>query len=426
MASSVTQGRRLPRWSEVRPLLSNPGKRPSRLERAATVDDLRALARRRAPRGVFDYVDGGAESERSMARARAAYDAVTFQPRVLIDVSAVDTSTTILGRTAAMPLVLAPTGFSRMVHTDGEVGVARAASTHGVPYALSTMGTTGPERLAQEVPGCDRLFQLYVWRDRARSRDLLARAVAGGYHALVLTVDVPVAGARLRDLRGGFTIPPRLTARTVANIATRPRWWADALTSEPVSFASFTESPAALETVVNTMFDPAVTWDDVAWLRQEWPGQLVIKGIQRLADVDRAVTEGVDGLVLSNHGGRQLDRSGAPLDLLPRAVDRSAGAVELYVDGGVRCGADVAAAVALGATACWIGRPYLYGLMAGGSAGVARCLEIFAIDLHRTMQLLGARDVTELTTDLVGSAPLPEPHLVRSAAVPHHVEAVLD
>ena len=400
----MTPARRLPRPSELRPLLGAGAPRRSRLERAADVADVRELARRRTPRPVFDYVDGAAEDERSAAASRRAFDEIVFTPRVMRDVAQVGPTTQLLGERASMPLVLAPTGFTRMMHTAGEPAVAAAAASAGIPYALSTMGTTSPERLAADSPGADLWFQLYVWQDRARSEELLARASASGFRVLVVTLDVPVAGARLRDDRNGLTIPPRLSLRTLAGFARHPRWAYDALTTEPLSFASFSDRPADLTSIINTMFDPSVTWADVEWLRRQWSGPLVLKGIQHVDDARRAVDAGADALVLSNHGGRQLDRAIAPLDLLPDVVTAVGGRTEIYLDGGVRSGADVAAAVALGADACLVGRPYLYGLMAGGQGGVQRVLDIFQGEFTRTLRLLGARDVAELRDDRVAAS----------------------
>jgi L-lactate dehydrogenase (cytochrome) len=375
-----------------------------RLARVPSVEDLRVVARRRSPRGVFDYVDGGAEGEISIARARAAWNRVEFSPKVLQDVDAVDASASILGRSARLPVILGPTGLTRAVHHSGEVGVARAAADAGVPYSLSTMSTTSIEDLAAAVPQADRWFQLYMWRDRGASAALLDRAASSGYRTLVLTVDVPVAGGRLRDQRNGFTVPPTLGARTMLDMARHPRWCANLLTTGPLTFASFDSSPGSIAGLIADMFDPAVTWDDLAWVRDRWPGSLVLKGVQRCDDAAQAASLGVDGLVVSNHGGRQLDRSPAPVTLLPEFRARLQDSVELYVDGGVMSGADVAAAVGLGADAVLIGRAYLYGLMAGGEAGVRRVLALMEQELRRTMQLLGVREVQALRS---GSVRLP-------------------
>ncbi|MFM7536341.1 MAG: alpha-hydroxy-acid oxidizing protein [Acidimicrobiales bacterium] len=397
--------RRLPRPAELRPLVrvSWPAgsRRARRLARAVTIEDLRTLATRRAPRAAFDYTDGGAESEVSMRRARAAFEQVVFHPRVLRDVSRVDPSTTVLGRPVPFPLVLAPTGFTRLMHTDGEIAVARAAQRAGVPYALSTVGTTAPEELAAAVPGVRRWFQLYVWKDRARSRELLARVRASGFDALVLTVDVPVAGARWRDVRNGMTLPPALTMRTVLDAARRPAWWFDFFTTAPPSFATLGGPGGSPAELINSTFDPSVTLDDIAWLRDEWDGPVLVKGIQTVADAQAVVDLGVDGIVVSNHGGRQLDRTVAPIELLAPVVDAVGTRCEVLVDGGVRSGADVAAAVALGARAVLVGRPYLYGLMAAGEDGVARAVEILQTGFVRTMQLLGVTEVAALDRSLV-------------------------
>jgi L-lactate dehydrogenase (cytochrome) len=401
----VTPPRRLPRPAELRPLLrlSRPAgsRRARRLARAVTIEDLRALAGRRAPRAAFDYTDGGAESEVSLARSRAAFERMVVHPRVLRDVSHVDPSTTVLGRSVPFPLVLAPTGFTRLMHTAGEVAVARAAERAGVPYALSTVGTTSPEDLAKAVPGVRRWFQLYVWKDRARSQELLARVRAGGFEVLVLTVDVPVAGARLRDVRNGMTLPPQLTARTVIDAARRPAWWFDFLTTEPPSFATLGGPGGSPAELINATFDPSVTLDDIAWLRDEWDGPVVVKGIQTMADARAVAGLGVDGIVVSNHGGRQLDRAVTPIEVLPAVVDAVGSQVEVLVDGGVRSGADIAAAVALGARAVLVGRPYLYGLMAAGEDGVARSIEILRTGYTRTLQLLGVTETAGLDRSCV-------------------------
>lgn len=392
--------RQVPRFSELRPLLqlAGPPRRASRVAAAASIDELRGLARKYTPRAAFDYVDGAAETELSYARSRDAFDRVEFRPQVLRDVSAPDPSTTILGRPSALPLVLAPTGFTRMMHHRGEFAVAPAAAAAGVPYALSTMGTVSPERLsaAQGDDGADRWFQLYLWRDRAASKELLARAAESGYRALVLTVDTPVAGARLRDVRNGLTIPPALTARTLADMGRHPSWWLNLLTTEPLTFASLTSTDGTVASMVDNVFDPSASMDDLDWLRGAWTGPLVVKGVQTAADARRVVDAGADAVVVSNHGGRQLDRAVTPLEELPAVLDQVGDRAEVYLDGGVRNGADVVAAVALGARACLVGRAYLYGLMAGGEAGVARALEILSSDVRRTMALLGTPSIDQL------------------------------
>ncbi|MCV2489987.1 alpha-hydroxy-acid oxidizing protein [Geodermatophilus sp. YIM 151500] len=400
--------RRAPRLAELRGLLPPRPALPTtaqRLALAADIGDLRALARRRAPRMVFDYVDGAAEAERSLRASVDAFDRVTFHPRVLRDVRTVSTATEVLGRRIAMPLVLGPTGFTRMVHREGEPAVARAAAAAGVPYTLSTMGTTTAAEVAAAAPEGWNWFQLYVVRDRERTRDVLALARDAGMEVLVLTVDVPVAGARLRDVRHGMTIPPSLRWRSALQAVRHPAWWFDFVTSEPLAFATVGGAPDDLAGIVNTMFDPSVTLPDIEWIRGEWPGRIVVKGVQDVADAAELVQVGVDGIVVSNHGGRQLDRAPAPLDLLPSVRDAVGDATTLFLDGGVRSGGDVAAAVALGASAAFVGRAYLYGLMAGGEAGVHRALAILRAELERTMQLLGVRETGELTREAASLRP---------------------
>jgi L-lactate dehydrogenase (cytochrome) len=389
--------RRVPRWSELRPLLRpRPVQRNGtdrRLARAATLDDLRLLARRRAPRAVFDYTDGAAGNEISLRRSREAWARVEFRPSVLRDVSSVDTSVDVLGRRAALPFAFAPTGFTRLMHTEGEPAVARVAARTGVPYALSTMGTTSLEALAAAVPTARSWFQLYLWRDREASRDLVARALAAGYEALVLTVDTPVAGARLRDVHNGLTIPPALSLRTVADAALHPRWWADLLTTEPLEFASLRSWGGTVAELVDRVFDPSASLADIAVLREAWPGSLVVKGIQSPEDARAVVDAGADAVVVSNHGGRQLDRSPTPLEQLPAVVAAVGDRAEVYLDGGIMDGADLVAAAALGARTCLVGRAYL--------CGVQRAAAILAGEVQRTLRLLGVTSVEELTPDRV-------------------------
>ncbi|MFM2078710.1 MAG: hypothetical protein RJA49_2600 [Actinomycetota bacterium] len=409
MAGPSNIRRQLPRWSELAPLLTmspRTGTRDERrVARAVDLDGLRTLALRRTPRSVFDYVDGGAEEEIAMRRAREAFQRVEFLPRVLQNVHTVDTSTTVLGVRSELPFVLAPTGYTRMMHAAGEPAVARVAAKAGIPYTLSTVGTTSPEDVAAASGDGRRWFQLYVWRDRERSGALIERAERAGFDTLVLTVDVPVTGGRLRDVRHGLTIPPTLTARTFLDGALHPRWLFDFLTTPPLEFASMTTENLSLEEQAQLMFDDAVVWDDLHWFRDIWPGKLVVKGVQRLDDAARLPDYGVDGVVLSNHGGRQLDRAPTPLELLPEVVHEVGDKLEVMIDTGVRSGADVVAAVALGATAVLVGRAYLYGLMAGGEAGVQRVVDLFAADVRRTLQLLGVTSIAELDPSCVRLRP---------------------
>jgi L-lactate dehydrogenase (cytochrome) len=401
--------RRLPRWSELRPLLRprpvqlDPTQR--RLSRALTIADLRAAAKRRTPRAVFDYTDGAAETETSLRRAREAFERVEFRPRVLRDVTVVDTATSLLGRPSALPLAFAPTGFTRMMHHQGERAVVRVAGEVGIPYALSTLGTTSIEDVAAAAPAARKWFQLYVWRDRGAGKELVERAQAAGYEALILTVDVPVAGARLRDARNGLTIPPSLTLRTVLDAAAHPWWWFNLLSTDPLEFASLTSWEGTVAELINRMFDPSLTVQDLSWLRETWSGPLIVKGIQHVDDARMVVDAGADAVVVSNHGGRQLDRAATPLEVLPAVVDAVGDRAEVLLDGGVRSGADVVAAVALGAKGCLIGRAYLYGLMAGGERGVRRAVDILAGEIVRTLQLVGIDGVGALRPDHVRLRP---------------------
>ncbi|MDH3539054.1 MAG: alpha-hydroxy-acid oxidizing protein [Acidimicrobiia bacterium] len=391
--------RRLPRWAEIKPLikLRRPGFGPeARLASAASIWDLRTIARRRTPRAAFDYTDGAADEEATLRHNRAAYRRVEFLPSVLRDVSDVDTSTSLLGQPSSMPLALAPTGFTRMMQHEGEAAVARAAARAGIIYTLSTLGTSSPEDVAAAAPDLNRWFQLYLLQDPGSREELLERARAAGYAAVVLTVDTPIAGARLRDVRNGLTIPPSLTWRTLLGMARHPAWWFNLLTTEPLEFASFRTFDGTVAELIAHVFDPSLSWSDVEWTRDQWDGPLVVKGIQSAEDARRAADHGADAIVVSNHGGRQLDRVPSTFELLPEVVDAVGDRVEVYVDGGIMDGADVVAAVAQGARAAFIGRAYLYGLMAGGEHGVDRALEMFASGIARTMQLLGVGSIAEL------------------------------
>jgi L-lactate dehydrogenase (cytochrome) len=392
--------RRLPRPNELAQILRPKPFVLDRIDRrlsgAHTIGDLRAVARRSVPRAVFDYTDGAAESEQSLLRARRAFRAVEFHPNILRGVSDVDTSVTVLGQRAELPFAFAPTGFTRMMHHEGERAVARVAQQTGVPYALSTMGTTSIEAVAEVAPRARRWFQLYVWRDRGAGDELMRRAHEAGYDTLLLTVDTPVSGARLRDLHNGLTIPPRLTLRTFAEGALHPHWWMNLLTTEPLTFASLTSTGGPLAEMVNAMFDPTLSLDDLDHVRATWPGKLVVKGVQNVDDAAEVVKRGADAVLLSNHGGRQLDRAPTPLELLDPTLDAVQDRAEVWVDTGVTCGGDIVAALAMGAKEVLIGRAYLYGLMAGGERGVRRAVEILRAEIVRTMQLLGVRTIAEL------------------------------
>jgi len=403
--SQVKVKRRIPSPKDLaqllrfRKIILSPRKR--RLTRALTIYDLRDIAKRRTPQAPFDYTDGGADTESSLTRARAAYEKLEFQPKILLNVKDVDLSVQMLGKKMSMPLGIAPTGFTRMMQTEGEYAGACAAADAGIPYTLSTMGTRSIEDVAKAAPTGRNWFQLYMWKDRDRSMALVDRAKAAGFDTLVLTVDVPVAGARLRDVRNGMTIPPSLTSKTILNAIPRPAWWINFLTTDPLKFASLDSWNGTVAELLDSMFDPTVTYEDLKWIREQWQGNLVVKGIQNVDDAVMSIDAGADAIILSNHGGRQLDRAPVPLHLLPEVIKAVGNKAEVHVDTGIMHGADVVAALASGAKFTWIGRAYLYGLMAGGKPGVDRTLEILRTQITRTMKLLGARTVAELNPDHV-------------------------
>ncbi|MEE9299340.1 MAG: alpha-hydroxy acid oxidase [Acidimicrobiia bacterium] len=378
-----------------------------RLARAASVADLRAIAKRRLPGGVFDYIDGGAEDEMALARNVEAFRRLEFRPRVLQGVGETDPSSTLLGKPLAFPLVLAPTGFSRIAHPMGELAVARAAQRAAIPYALSTLGTRSIEEVAAVSSG--RLwFQVYVWRDRGLVQEMVARAAAAGYEALCLTVDATVIGRRERDVRRGFTLPPKLGLDTIIDGILHPGWTWDFVRSDPIMFANVVgrsvedgSDPVSLAEWLNGQFDPGLSWSDLEWLREVWEGPIIVKGIQTVADAVAAADEEVEAIVVSNHGGRQLDSAPATLELIPPVVDAVGDRLEVIVDGGVRRGADIVKALALGARAAMAGRAYLYGLGAAGEAGVDHVLEMLEADVRRTMALVGAATVADLSPDHV-------------------------
>lgn len=392
--------RQFPNVRELAPLLQP--KRPvirsvqRRLDSALTISDLRLLAKKRAPKAAFDYTDGAAEAELSLERARQAFADVEFHPSILRDVAEVNTEATVLGETSALPFGIAPTGFTRMMHAAGEVAGATAAEAAGIPYALSTMGTTSIEAVADAAPNGRNWFQLYMWKDRDRSMALVERAAAAGFDTLLVTVDVPVAGARLRDVRNGMSIPPAITPSTVLNTIPKVRWLWNFLTTAPLEFASLDQWDGTVAELLDTMFDPTVTYEDLDWIRSQWPGKVVVKGVQTLDDAKRLASAGVDAVLLSNHGGRQLDRAAIPFHLLPDVAREIGRDVEIHLDTGIMSGTDIVAAVAMGATFTLIGRAYLYGLMAGGRAGVDRSIEILSEEICRTMKLLGVGSLAEL------------------------------
>jgi L-lactate dehydrogenase (cytochrome) len=373
-----------------------------RFEHCHNLEDLGRLARRRLPRPVWDYLEGGADDEVTAGRNCAAFDRYELRPQALVDVERIDTSVEVLGARIDWPAVLAPAGMSRLFHTAGELAAARSARRNGTLCCLSTLATTSIEDVgaASDGPKC---FQVYVLRDRGLTREYLERCRAAGFGSLCLTVDVPVAGNRERDRRNGMTLPPRLTARRLLEFLRCPAWCRDFLISKRIEFAnigqrSTTEQRAAGGVVqyLDKQFDRRVTWQDAAWLAREWGGPLAIKGILNANDAQRCVDSGATAVVVSNHGGRQLDGVPAPIDALEEIVDAVGGRAEIILDGGVRRGTHVVKALALGATACMIGRGYLYGLAAGGEAGVDRALSLLRSEIERDLALLGCASVREL------------------------------
>ena len=396
--------RRIPKVKDLAPLMQFKKvdfSATARLKRASTIADLRTIAKRRTPQAPFDYTDGAAEAEITLNRARQAFMDLEFRPGILRNVESVDLSTDVLGRTAAMPFGIAPTGFTRMMHSEGEYAGSRAAEAAGIPYTLSTMGTASIEDVAAAAPSGRNWFQLYLWTDRDRSMELIERASKAGNDTLMVTVDTPVAGARLRDVRNGMTIPPALTLKTVLDASYRPGWWFNFLTTEPLAFASLSRYSGTVADLVDSMFDPTLTFDDLDWLRGTWKGRLVVKGIQTVDDAKSVVDHGADGIVISNHGGRQLDRAPVPLHLLPEIASALKGKTCIMLDTGIMSGGDIIAALALGADFTLVGRAYLYGLMAGGRRGVDRSIEILRGEMTRTMKLLGVNRIADLNPDHV-------------------------
>ena len=378
-----------------------------RLAKVGNVDDLRLLAKRRLPGGVFDYFDGAAEDEVTKVENSSAFSKVELRPRVLVDVSSIDTSTTIMGQPVPFPIALSPTGFTRIAHPDGELAVARVAGAVNLPYTLSTLGTRSIEEVAKVATG-PLWYQLYVWKDRGLSRELVERARDNGYKAIMLTVDTPVFGRRERDVRRGFTLPPKIGLETFVDGILHPKWTWDFVRSEPITFSAVAgrksvdgSTAVTLSDYVNSQFDPTLSWKDLDWIREVSGLPLMLKGIQSVEDAKLAVELGVDAIALSNHGGRQYDGAPAPVALLPRVVDAVGDSIEVLVDGGVRRGGDVVKACALGARAVMFGRPYLYGLGAGGEMGVRWAIDHITSGVTRTMGLIGETSITKLSPGVV-------------------------
>jgi len=400
--------RQLPRWKNIKPLLGwgvpKTFFQDRKLNSAVNLAELRLLAKRRVPKAVFDYVDGGANDELAYARSQEIYSKIEFKARVLRDVSVIDLKTKILGKESALPIIFAPTGYTRMMHYQGEIMVAKVCDENNLIYNLSTMGTTSSKEIGEQVPSVRRWFQLYLWRDREQSLKFIEEARAAGFEGLMLTVDTAVGGIKWRDMRNGLTVPPKIGFKTFFDMALKPKWWFNLLTTAPLEFATFRNFNKPLSEIAAKVFDPAVTFEDVKWLRSVWQGKLIIKGIQTVSDAQELARIGVDAIVLSNHGGRQLDRSVVPLELLPEvrtALGPKGSGVEIYIDGAVMSGADCLAAVALGADAVLIGRAYLYGAMAAGKNGVEKVVEILRFEMETALKLMGAKNLSELSPEFI-------------------------
>ena len=400
--------RQFPRWKNIKPLLGwSLPKFPledRKLKRAVNLQEMRLLAKKRVPKAVFDYVDGGANDEISYQRSAEVFSKVQFNARVLRDVSKIDLTTKIAGKDSALPIIFAPTGYTRMMNYEGEPMVAQVCEENNLIYSLSTMGTTSSQEIADQVPGVRRWFQLYLWRDRSQSLQFIYGAKEAGFEGLILTVDTAVGGIKWRDMRNGLTVPPKITLKTFFDMALKPKWWANLLTTAPLEFATFRNFNKPLSEIAATVFDPAVTFADVKWLRSVWKGKLIIKGIQTVDDAKQLAKIGVDAIILSNHGGRQLDKSVVPLEILPevrKAVGKKGKGTQIYIDGAIMSGSDVLAAIALGADAVLIGRAYLYGAMAAGREGVQKVVETLRFEMETAMKLMGARNINELTPEFV-------------------------
>ncbi|MCX6429752.1 MAG: alpha-hydroxy acid oxidase [Actinobacteria bacterium] len=400
MAKVIKSKRNLPNlpyfYSLIEWTLPNLNRRKSASRKAQTIHDLARSAKKRVPRVVYDYVEGSAFDEIGSARSSAALRRVQFNARTLRDVSNLDSSEMILGQKVDLPIIFSPTGYTRLMHHVGEPAVASVASKNNLIYSLSTMGTTSPEELTAAVPLGRKWFQLYVMQNRADSVAVINQARRAGFEALILTVDTPVSGLRLRDFRNGLTIPPRIRPGTVLAIARKPVWWINLFTTKKLEFAAFRGWDKSLVELAATIFSPAISFDDVKWLQETWKGPVIVKGVQSVEDAITLAKMGVEGIVLSNHGGRQLDRGPVPVELLPDVVKAVGKKLDVYIDGSIMSGQDVYAAIALGAKAVFIGRAYLYGLMADGERGVEKVVELLRRDFLNTMALTGNRTLAEV------------------------------
>jgi L-lactate dehydrogenase (cytochrome) len=379
-----------------------------RLSKVADVGDLRAMAKKRMPAGCFDYIDGAAQDEVTAAANVSGYGDYYFRPRVLRDVTSVDTTTTLFGSEVPVPLMIAPTGFDRIAHSQGELAVARAAERAGIPYSLSTMGTRSIEEIAAVSDG-RKWFQVYVWRDKPLLKEMLERAAVSGFEGIMITVDTAVLGRRERDVRRGFSLPPKVGLDTLIDGVLHPRWTLDFLRAEPIQFANVKGSaevgdgstPVTLAEYINSQFDPALSWNDIEWFRDNWSGLMMIKGVQTVEDAEIAADMGLDGVILSNHGGRQLDFAPPPIHLVSPVADAVGGRTTIICDGGVRRGSDIVKALAMGADACMIGRAYFYALGAAGEKGVDWVLDFLKTGVEHTMALSGIGSIKELNRDLI-------------------------
>ena len=397
--------RQLPDVSELVSLMKfkapSLDRRSARLAAAADIWDLRTIAKRRTPTAAFDYVDGAAGREITAQRARQVFDSVELLPRILHGTAHSDLSTSIAGGASKLPFGIAPTGFTRFMQSEGEIGGSRAAQKAGIPFSLSTMGTRSIEEVADAAPEGRNWFQLYLWKDREKSKALVQRAAAAGFDTLLVTVDTPVAGQRHRDTRNGMKIPPELTLKTIADASYRPEWWFNFLTTDSLKFASLSESSADLPTIINSMFDSSLDFDDLKWIRELWQGKLFVKGVLTTEDAAKAKAAGADGLVVSNHGGRQLDRAPIAFEALSEVRAEVGNDMEIILDSGIMSGADIVASLCAGADFVLIGRAYLYGLMAGGEQGVTRAIELLAKEVEVAMQLMGAASIADLDESLI-------------------------
>ena len=383
-------------WSLIEWSLPSLNPYKGKLKRAQNIQDLAIIAKKRTPKVVFDYVEGGAVDEIAYSRTRDAFSRIEFNSKVLRDVSKIDTTEKVLGRIVDIPICFAPTGYTRLMHHVGEPAVANVAANKNLIYALSTMGTTSPAELAAAVPNSRRWFQLYIMKNRSDSLAVIKQARDSGFETLVLTVDTPVVGLRYRDDRNGLTVPPKIRINTVFAIARKPIWWLNLFTTGKLEFAAFRGWDKALSHLAAAIFDPSTTFKDITWLRSVWKGPIVVKGIQSVEDAKAVAKLGVQGIILSNHGGRQFDRGPVPLEILPDVVKAVGNEVEVYIDGGVMSGLDALGAIALGAKAVFIGRAYLYGAMANGEAGVDRVIEIMRREFENGMALTGSTNISEV------------------------------